>query len=1058
MRGRVRFIVFIVLFTFGSAHAAAQTLKGTVSGFVTDGVGAPVPGASVTLTHAATNRSRVATTDADGLFLVSLLAPGNYRLEIARDGFRTHQQWVELRLNQEVRVEVPLLPATVAERVEVVSTYELLKTNSAAISTVIENRQVTGLPLDGRNFFELSLLLPGAVPPAQGSAGSVRGDFALHVNGAREDANQFLLDGVYNGDPKLNGFGVNPPVDAILEFEVLTHNYDASFGRNAGGQVNVALKSGTNDFHGTIYHFLRNAALDARNAFAPASEPAPKFQRNQFGFSLGGPVARDRTFFFANYEGRIAREGITRITNVPTLAERSGDFSQSLLPRPRNPFTGEPFEGGVIPAVFIHPVGAAIAALYPEPNRATPGQNFVSSPALRDDEHHFDVRVDHALTPASELAARYSFADRDLFEPFAGTTFAAVPGFGNNVPRRAQNLMVSETHTFSPLLVNEFRFGFNRVSIGVLQQNAGTSLNSQVGLPELSSQARDFGLSFIRISGFSPLGHEFNNPQESTSRTYQFLDQVSYVRGSHLLKFGGEVRIVQQDGFRDVQSRGFLNFLGVFTGNPLADLLLGLPTLTGGALLDNPQQLRTESYSLFVNDTWRLGRSFAVNWGLRYEYHSPPVDTRDRANVFDPVTQMLVQVGTAGVPRSGYRSDHNNFAPRIGIAWMPFGRPGTVVRAGYGVFFDQFPLAPGEGLYFNPPFFDFRLFFSTGSFLLTLDDPFPDDFPILLPRSALAFQRDLRTPYVQHWNVTLQQKLGAQRMVEVGYVASKGTKLLAARDINQPAASPLIPNFRPLPQFDDINLVESRANSTYHSLQARFQQRHDFGLTMLISYTLGKSLDDASNFFPSAGDPNFPQDSHNVAAERARSNFDVRQRLVLSYAYDFPFGRGQRYLAGGGWAGALLGGWQTYGIVTLQTGRPFTVALLPELDNSNTGRSILGFGANDRPNLVGDPTLANPAPGLWFNPAAFALPPFGTFGNAGRNLLDGPGLRTWNVSLLKNINLREAADLQFRTEFFNVFNHPNLDLPDNFFGSPTFGQILSAQSPRRIQFALKLLF
>jgi hypothetical protein len=386
------------------------------------------------------------------------------------------------------------------------------------------------------------------------------------------------------------------------------------------------------------------------------------------------------------------------------------------------------------------------------------------------------------------------------------------------------------------------------------------------------------------------------------------------------------------------------------------------------------------------------------------------------------------------------------------VAWSP-GKHSRVFRAGYGIFYDQGALATGEGLYFNAPYFDFNLYFPLQGLPLLLNDPFPQTFPFGLPSSALAFQRDFRTPYVQQWNFGIQQQVGKNRIVEIAYVGAKGTKLLAARDINQPNPSPQQPNPRPDQQFADINILESRADSTYHSLQGRFQQRLTTGLSVLASYTWSKSLDDASNFFSSAGDPNFPQDSNNVRAERGRSNFDLRHRLSLSYSYDLPTHRFDQ-----AWLRTLLGGWQTFGILTFQTGRPFTVALLPNFDNSNTGQSILGFGANDRPNLVSDPHLSHRTPDLWFKTAAFAIPPFGSFGNSGRNILDGPASQTINLSLVKNTRLREGVSLQFRAEAFNFLNHPNFNLPDIFVGSPTFGHILSAQDPRHIQFGLKLLF
>ena len=1056
MKSNFRIFFALVLSLLLAITASSQTHRASLRGIIYDANGAAIPSAAIKLTSLATGEARETTSGSEGSYAFSSLAPGLYELTITMAQFMPQTQKIELLVNQELRKDITLqvgeIPAGVID-----ATYEAsLQKENASLGTVIENHQITGLPLDGRNFYELSLLVPGAVPPAQGSAGSARGDFAFSVNGAREDANNFLLDGVYNVDPKLNTFGVRPSVEAIREFQMLTSTYDASFGRNPGAQVNVILNSGSNDFHGSAFEFHRNAALDARNFFAPASEPKPKYIRNQFGGSLGGPISRNRTFFFADYEGTRSREGITRITNVPTALERAGNFSQSLFGVPTNPFTGQPFDNGIIPDFFIHPAGRAIAALFPLPNRNEPFQNFVSSPILRDDNDSFDARVDHKLNDRADLVFRYSFGDRNLFEPFTGPTFALVPGFGDTVNRRSQNAMAALTLLITPNLVNESRVAFSRVASSVQQE--ASVLNSDVGLPTISPRARDLGLSFITITGFSPLGDEGNNPQNSVTNVYQFLNNSSYVHGNHLIKFGADLRFSQQNAFRDVESRGRLQFSPflTLTNNALADLLLGFPLLTSVARVDNPQQIRTESYNFFVNDSYRVRPRLTLNAGLRYEYNSPPVDAEDRANVYDVLTRSLVRVGTNGVPRSGFEPDRNNFAPRVGFAWTVGEDEKTVLRGGYGVYYDQSPLAPAEALYFNSPFFDNNIFFPFPGLPLTLSDPFPAFFPFPLPDSALAIQRDLRTGYMQHWNFNVERQIGSKSVVEVAYVGSKGTKLLTARDINQPQPSVLPPGLpfvpRPDPRFDDIDLLESRANSNYNALQMRFQQRLTRGFSALASYTWSKSIDDASNFFTSAGDPNFPQNSYNVAAERGRSNFDVRHRLSVSYSYALPFRHAD------GLAGKLVNGWETFGIVQLQTGRPFTVALLSEIDNSGTGRSILGFGANDRPNLVGNPDLSNRTTSQWFNTAAFAFPAPGTFGNAGRNILEGPGFQSVNMSLVKNTALTEGLRLQFRAEAFNLFNHPNFNLPDNFLGSPTFGRITSARDPRHIQFGLKLLF
>lgn len=1056
-------LILIVVFSLATS-VGAQTHRASVRGTISDPNGAVIPGVKIALLNADTHENRIATSNADGEYAITSLPAGNYFLTVEAPGFERLPQRLELRVNQELRADITMMVARVSDiavDATIFSPAELKK-DSSSLGTVIENRQVEGLPLDGRNFFELGLLVPGAAPAAPGSAGSARGDFSFSVNGAREDSNNFLLDGVYNVDPKLNTYGVRPPVDAIREFEMLTSSYDAAFGRNPGAQVNVVLKSGSNNFHGSLFEFYRNGALDARNFFAPSGEPKPKYLRNQFGGSLGGPIKHDRTFFFGDYEGTRSREGITRITNVPTALERAGDFSQSLFGNPIDPFTGMPFPGGVIGPGRINPVGRAIAALYPLPNRKVPFQNFVSSPTQRDRNDSFDARVDHRLASRANLTFRYSFGDRNLFEPFTGSGFSLVSGFGDTVKRRSQNAMAALTFVFTPNLVNETRVALSRVASSVTQEASRS--NPNVGLPVISPNIRDAGLSFITVTGFSPLGDEGNNPQSGVTNVYQVLDAATYVHGSHLIKFGADLRFAQQNAFRDVESRGRLQFspFAQISGNALADLLLGFPLLTSVAHVDNPQHLRTQSYNFYLNDSFRIRPRLTLNAGLRYEYNTPPVDAADRANVYDVASRTLVRVGTNGVPRGGFTPDKNNFAPRLGFAWTLGEDQKTVLRAGYGVYYDQSSLAPGEALYFNSPFFDNNIFFSLPGLPLTLSNPFPSFFPFPLPDSALAIQRDLRTAYMQHWNLNVQRELARNTVLEISYVGSKGTKLLTARDINQPQPSALPPGLpfvpRPNPQFDDIDLLESRANSNYHSLQARYQQRLSSGLAALVSYTWSRSIDDASNFFSSAGDPNFPQNSYAARSERGRSNFDVSHRLSASYSYDLPFGKGRRYLRDSGLVSTILGGWQTFGIVTLQTGRPFTVALLSEIDNSGTGRSILGFGANDRPNVVGNPGLSQRSPQQWFNQSAFAFPARGTFGNAGRNIIEGPAFQKVNASLVKNTPLSERLNLQIRAEVFNLFNHPNLNLPDNFLGSPTFGQITSAGDPRHIQFGVKLLF
>ena len=634
------------------APMLAQTVRGTIHGILSDSSQKPVAGASIEIRNEDTGRISSVTTGRTGLYLATSLVPGNYRVTAKQ----ADTVALKLEVNQEVRVDLTLADVARKDQVTVSSVAGLLKTESASVSGVISTRQIQGLPLDGRNFYELGLLLPGVVPAAQGSSGSLRGDFALNINGAREDFNLFLLDGVYNSDPKLNGIGVQPPADGVREFELATSSYNASFGRNAGGQMNVVLRSGSNQIHGTVYEFFRNAKLDSRNYFAPA-DTTPKYNRNQYGFSIGGPIAKNRTFFFMDYEARHVREGIVRVTNVPTALERIGDFSRSQS-YAVDIFTQQLFPGNRIPVERIHPTARALAALYPLPNRNVASQNFVSSPSLKDRNHQFDIRVDHALTARTELSGRISMGDRDYSEPFAGSSFPSIPGYGVVIPQRNINAMTNLTHSFTPTFVNELRLGYNRVGRNSNTENAGRNLNQQVGLPTIWSNARDNGLTAVTVTGFSPLGDDYTQPQKSAVNSYQLIDQASYVAGRHTLKFGFDIRKIEQNAFRDVQSRGFLNFSG-FSGNALAEMLQGVLSASGYARSDNPQYLRTQSYNLFAHDTFRLSSRATLNYGIRYEYNTPGVDKFDRANVYDPLSGGLAAVGTKGVPRGAKNTDSN---------------------------------------------------------------------------------------------------------------------------------------------------------------------------------------------------------------------------------------------------------------------------------------------------------------------------------------------------------------------------------------------------------------
>ena len=1043
----------------GAAACLAQQTGANIRGSVLDTSGGGIPGASITARRIGTGMVRTTSSGPLGYYAIPALSPGNYQLTVEANGFRSASgEPVLLEVGGHVEVDFHLEVGTASDEVTVSGTLSTLDATGASMGMVIPNRFIVSLPLNGRNFLQLTLLAPGTAPSAVGSPGSERGRFAMQANGARESANSFLYDGVYAIDPILNSFAFVPPVDAVREFRIQTSNSEAGLGRNSGGQISVAIKQGSNEIHGTAYEFLRNDRFDARNFFSRPGDPVPTLRRHQFGASVGGPLVRNSTFYFANFEALREDRAVTRTTNVPDAAQRSGDFSGPGNRVPIDLFTGQPYPNGMLP--FTHPIGGAVANLYPSPNQDIPGQNFVAAPVGEQNSTKSDIRLDHRISGRGHLSGRYSISDSAGLEPYAAQQFSSVPGYGNTLDQRGQNVMVSETHSLGTAWVNEARFGFNRIANQTLHENSGTSLNSSVGLREFATRDIDLGLSFMQVTGFSSLGGEFNNPQVSTVTTWQLSDTLSYSRGSHLMQFGFEQHGIRQDGFRHVLSRGSLYFTDrAFTQNALADLLLGFPSYTLAGRSSTLQKARTGALNGFATDTWRLSRNLTLSLGLRYEFNHPAYDAENAASIFDPASLRIVRLGEGGLPRSGFHADANNIAPRIGLALRPAGSDKLVIRTGWGVHYNFPDIASGQGVYFNPPFYESLLFIPSATSFITIAEPWPEGQNAELPPSLTTYDRGLRTSYAQQWNFTIQTELIDNTVFSVGYNGSRGTKLVGARDINQPDASPAQPNYRPLPAFSDINQIASSFDSVYHSLQTQFQCRFQTGLTGLFSYTWSKSIDNASNFFASSGDANYAQDSNNIAAERARSSFDIPHRFTGSFVYELPIGPGKtwgRQMAGG--AAKLLGGWQLNGIITLQSGQPYTVALPGELDNSNTGRTSYGFGAGDRPNVVGDPHLADPDPQQWFDPAAFALPPFGSFGNAGRNVVQGPSLANVDLSVLKNIEFGTSASLQLRAEFFNILNTPAFLNPNVFFGTPGFGRMLAARDGREVQFGIKLIF
>jgi hypothetical protein len=1070
-----------------SLFAAGPT--GTITGTVIDPSRAVVPRAKITVLEMDTNATRDTRTNEDGDYTVALLPVGRYRVSVEKSGFhKSFYSDVTLDVDQTARVDFVLEIGPVASEVEVKDTPPLVQTDTSTLGQVLNGRQVRELPLNERNFLSFALLVPGSHSATEGSQNSTQGG-AISVNGAREQSNSFLLDGVDNNDPYINQYVALPSVDAIQEFKVQSSDYSAEFGRSGGAQVNVILKSGSNQFHGGAFEFFRNRHMDAKNFFdfpacTPASVPGtcgdiPRFDRNQFGGTLGGPIRKNKTFFFGAYEGLRLRQATTQESTVPSQMQKM----EAL---------------GALPAAFINPAGLAIFNLYPAANVGSGLVNsntFVSSPVIRNSENLTTAKVDHHATGGDVISAHFTRFDENRFNPFDPVNaFTTLPGYGSYTLNNGQNAGLAWTHVFTPSATNEFRLGFNRMRAGAFQQHYGTDVSRQLGFPDVLTNPVDLGVPNVSLPPFEGIGEPVNYPQDRHDTTAHLSDNLSWISGRHQFKFGADIRKIQVNNYLDFVARGewLFNQTGQAPFFALAQLLSGIPDYAVAVQGNTFNSLRSTGSNLYIQDDIHVVPRFLLNVGLRYEYNGPPVETHNRFSVPDlspasatcspaPDCQFIL-AGTDGIPRATYSPTYTDFAPRIGIAWRPLQSQRWVVRSAYGIFYDVgifnisiFPRA-------NPPFYDLSAYINNPS------NPFVIQNILTQPGLAIVqpnrIAPNFRDGYVEQWNVDLQYELGPNWMLDMAYVGSHGTHLADVRDLNQTNPST---GLSPYPQFSSLLYVQSGSSSSYNSMQFRSEKRVGQDLAFLVSYTWSKSIDDVSSVFAGSVGSGLPQNSNDLNAERAVSDFDARHRLAISAVYDLPFGK--LWAHGAGWRKALLDHWQLAGILTAQSGSPFTVNLAA----AQTGSAIAAFGNPARPDLIANPFQAGPVmanpdpachatishgglaadavhqPGSWFNACAFAEPAltqFGlpVFGTAGRNILTGPAFSNLDFSLSRTIPLRtENHRLQIRCEFFNLTNHPNLDIPNHILGSPTFGQVLSANAygnkpPRQIQLGLKYIF
>jgi hypothetical protein len=1035
--------------------AFGQDFNATLRGTVQDGSGGRISGAAIEITSAEKGTTRTTITNATGEYIAAQLPAQTYVITVSYPGFQTQvRKDYTLQVGQESRLNFTLEVGQSSERVEVTAEASLIQSEDHSLGAVVDEEKVKELPLNGRNAFSLALLAPNVFGSLTASATT------FNVSGNPSVNNNYLLDGVQNNDRTTGSPTQRPSVDGIQEFRVLTGTYAAEYGRQSGGQVIMTTKSGTNDWHGTAYEFFRNNNLDSRGFFSTTD--LPPFTRNQYGGSLGGPIQKKKTFFFVTYEGLGSKQVANSATTVPTLLERSGNFSDTSV-------------GGskryVIPQSSISPVSAKLLQFYPLPNAPGLTNNYISTAVSTQQTNQFSARVDRQISSKNTLFGTYQLYD--------STSFAAstLPGFGTNTPARTQIASISDDHIFSPTLINEFRLGYNRwYALNLQQDNALGNVVGQLGIPQGGPNGvavtgpQTGGAPNVTITGLASIGSGNNTPQAREDNTWNLVDAITWTHGGHTFKFGADLEDFYKHSFFVTNGRGAFTFNGQVTGNAFADFLLGDLRSTANGLGDPNQDPYTKAGGWYAQDDWKVSSHFTINLGLRYELFLPQKERVNKLGQFNlnngtledgqghsysvnSTTGSLVQVGTANLGDSLYKTPTKNFAPRVGFAYRIGKNDRTVVRGGYGIFYDQ--LVVGNGEYQNyglgPPYVLVTNYTNTTSYApATWNNPFPQGVSAG-SISPFGINPNLPTPYRQQWSFGIQHEIVHNLLLDVSYLGSNGVHLPLRYNINQPTPGVgAIQGRRPYPQWATVTWLDDVGTSSYNSLTVRAERRYSHGLTFISSFAYSKALDLGTT----ASSGTLPQDPRNLAAEWGPATFDARFRYVASVVYELPFGKGHTWMTSApGWLDAIAGGWETTAILTLQSGSPFNVT---------TSKDISNTGGSNRPFVVGNPNLANPTVLEWFNTAALSnnVPGGGyAYGNVGRDSLVGPGLQNLDFGLFKNFRVTERISIQFRGEAFNALNHANLSNPTSDANSTSFGQISSTSTQNcDIQFGLKVRF
>jgi len=1134
----------------------AQVDRGAIGGAVTDPTGARVANAQIIITNIETGQPVRVSTDDQGNYSAKLLKIGTYSVSATKQGFETTvQTGVDVTVNQSARVDLILKLGATSERVEVTGAAPLLQTESSSLGTLETERRISDLPLNGRDFIQLAYLGPGANGGETGSnvSGGVfeneRADEAVSVNGLRVSNNNFLLNGVDNNEFGLGGVIVLPPPDAIEEFKTEENSMSAEFGRG-GAAVNVVLKSGTNQIHGGLYEFIRNDKLDAVNYFNQGQQP---YKRNQFGGFLGGPIIKNKTFIFGDYQGSRLRQSQPFLSTVPTAAERGGDFTDRLTGETFSPCGGKPkgsdpvydvgtifdpfppagqqgltqftCSGGqtvtlrtpvsykgqanVIDPTLINKVGSNIANFYPMPNLPGLTNNYLLNVNNINDQDSFDVRLDHRFREQDQIFASYSFGDVRSQQPGPlGPLYGGNDCCPSISDSRAQHLGLGYTHTFSERVLNDLHGGYFRYAVNALPFDFGKDLGTQLGIPNVNRPGypNSSGLTNIDLAGFTSLGDSQWLPEHVFENIFQVADTLTWIKGKHSLKFGADFRRQQRNFFQLSNPRGWFVFGGGYTddlstangGNGLADLLFGAPISNEQDFLAGLYPTRYWDLAEFVQDDYHVSNNLTLNLGLRYEVTSP---ANGRVGNFDLTRAIVVtSYGPNAVSHAGVQFDKKDIAPRIGLSWS-VGK-NTVVRSAFGMFYSaEANIFDDLGL--NPPQLSFYATNFNAGAIPSAAQLISSGFPAALPpSSATNINGPVKTtgpvrliPHILEWNLNIQHEFAQNWMAQIGYVGTRSYHLWnhEASDLNQ-APLPLDTNFCGLdtnncdkpnygrryfaqqPNMTQVLPLDyPQFQSAYHSLQASLNKRFSSGFNMLAAYTFAKNLGNADgNVGGYVQNAYFPNLEHGPVAP------DLRQRLSISYLYEIPVGHGRHFLGDAhGIEEAVLGGWQIGGITTAQTGEAVNAVM--STDFSNTGSFSyrpdqianpydFSFDTADQANLYGCSRPGHQTLDCWVNQAAFLTPPLApgqrsahSFGNAKIGDLRGPGLVDFDFSLQKAFKIRESQQLEFRSEFFNLFNHPN-------FGLPGGGALVAVDVPggsaitntatdnREIEFALKYTF